>query len=288
MQYMKPVIINADYLFASDQIPDLKESCEIHFTRFGKNPRPGGNVVFYSDAKHKIFVNVNEPSTSAWVEQADHVIANQHHYTKIVTSNPKILENCSNAVFLAYGTTWLNKSKHHPDSLGTFTEELGNIPKENSVSMLCGALSGKLGYSVRHTIWNHRKNIPAKLNFYSSTRFPIPGEQLLPDDDKIHLFKSMYSVVVESSSEPNYFSEKLIDCLITKTIPIYWGCPNISDFFDTSYWINPQRILTTEYTETYYKENLEKINYNFEKAKQHCVNFVDRIIKAAGEIKYAN
>jgi hypothetical protein len=100
MRYMKPVIINADYLFAPEQIPDLKESCEIHFTRFGKNARPGGDVVFYSDAKHKIFVNVNEPSTSAWVEQADHVIANQHHYTKIVTSNPKILENCPNAVLV--------------------------------------------------------------------------------------------------------------------------------------------------------------------------------------------
>lgn len=278
---MKPIITNADYLFAPEQVPDLKESCEIHFTRFGKNQRPGGLVTFYSDAKNRIFVNCNEPTTSAWVEQADHVIANQHHYTKIMTTNPKILQECSNAVFLPYGTTWLNKSKHHPDSLGVFTEELGAIQKENSVSMICGSLSGKLGYSVRHTIWNHRKNIPAKLKFYSSTRFPIPGEPTLPNDDKIHLFGSMYSVVVESSSEPNYFSEKLIDCLITKTIPIYWGCPNISDFFDTSYWINPQRILTTEYTEKYYNENLEKINSNFEKAKYYASSLLTRVLEKA-------
>ena len=278
---MKPLIINANYLFTPDQIPEVNESCEIHFTRFGKNERPGGSVTFYSDAKHKIFVNVNEPSSSAWVEQADHVIANQHHYTKIVTSNSMILENCSNAEFLAYGTTWLNKSNHHPDSLGTFTEELGSISKENSVSMICGALSGKVGYNVRHTIWNNRKNIPAKINFYSSTRFPIAGEPLLPNDDKIHLFNSMYSVVVESSNEQNYFTEKLIDCLITKTIPIYWGCPNISDFFDTSYWIKPQNMLITEYTEKYYRENIEKINCNFDKAKYYASSLMNRILKVS-------
>jgi hypothetical protein len=107
------------------------------------------------------------------------------------------------------------------------------------------------------------------------------GELLLPNDDKIHLFNSMYSVVVESSNEQNYFTEKLIDCLITKTIPIYWGCPNISDFFDTSYWIKPQNILITEYTEKYYRENIEKINCNFDKAKYYASSLIDRILKVS-------
>jgi hypothetical protein len=34
-------------------------------------------------------------------------------------------------------------------------------------------------------------------------------------------------------SSYNWFTEKLIDCFQTKTIPIYLGCPNIGDFFDT-------------------------------------------------------
>jgi hypothetical protein len=38
--------------------------------------------------------------------------------------------------------------------------------------------------------------------------------------------------VIENDRAPNYFTEKLIDCFALGTIPIYWGCPNIGDFFD--------------------------------------------------------
>jgi hypothetical protein len=88
----------------------------------------------------------------------------------------------------------------------------------------------------------------------------------------------MYSVAIESTDEQNYISEKLIDCLITKTIPVYWGCPNVSDFFDTSYWIDFQRVLVHDYTEEWYNINLEKINKNFEEAKKYCENIFKRIM----------
>ena len=29
-----------------------------------------------------------------------------------------------------------------------------------------------------------------------------------------------------------YFSEKLIDCFQTKTVPVYWGCPAIGEYFN--------------------------------------------------------
>jgi hypothetical protein len=41
-----------------------------------------------------------------------------------------------------------------------------------------------------------------------------------------------FSVVIENWRADYYFTEKLIDCLLTRTIPIYWGCPGISRFFD--------------------------------------------------------
>lgn len=40
-----------------------------------------------------------------------------------------------------------------------------------------------------------------------------------------------YTLAFENTRQENYFTEKLIDAFLTWTIPIYWGCPNIRDFF---------------------------------------------------------
>jgi FkbM family methyltransferase len=40
-----------------------------------------------------------------------------------------------------------------------------------------------------------------------------------------------FCLACENSSHPNYFTEKLVDCFLALTFPIYWGCPNLSEFF---------------------------------------------------------
>ncbi len=40
-----------------------------------------------------------------------------------------------------------------------------------------------------------------------------------------------YSIAMENSAQPNYWTEKISDCYLTWTMPIYWGCPNIHEFF---------------------------------------------------------
>lgn len=44
----------------------------------------------------------------------------------------------------------------------------------------------------------------------------------------------MYSIVIESCRTPGYFTEKLIDAMMCKCVPIYWGDPEIGEHFDTS------------------------------------------------------
>jgi hypothetical protein len=40
-----------------------------------------------------------------------------------------------------------------------------------------------------------------------------------------------YSIAIENSTQKNYFTEKINDCFLFLTMPIYWGCPNITDYF---------------------------------------------------------
>lgn len=46
-----------------------------------------------------------------------------------------------------------------------------------------------------------------------------------------------YSFAFENVSEPNYFTEKLIDCILAGCMPIYWGCSNLGDFFPKNSYV---------------------------------------------------
>lgn len=41
-----------------------------------------------------------------------------------------------------------------------------------------------------------------------------------------------FSVVIENSKQPHYYTEKIVDAFHTLTVPIYWGCPSINQFYN--------------------------------------------------------
>lgn len=56
------------------------------------------------------------------------------------------------------------------------------------------------------------------------------GFQAIPDKwDAIAPYK--YHIVLENSVVPDYWSEKLADSFLGFAFPIYFGCPNIADYF---------------------------------------------------------
>ena len=51
------------------------------------------------------------------------------------------------------------------------------------------------------------------------------------------LINYKYSICIENCEKKNYFSEKFTDAILCWTIPIYYGCYNISDYFpEKSYY----------------------------------------------------
>lgn len=40
-----------------------------------------------------------------------------------------------------------------------------------------------------------------------------------------------YSIVMENSIQKNYWTEKIADSFLSWSIPLYWGCPNLTDYF---------------------------------------------------------
>jgi hypothetical protein len=71
----------------------------------------------------------------------------------------------------------------------------------------------------------------------SCGRFNNTVGYLLPETDTPEYYKFMsqykYTICFENSQIDYYFSEKLINAYISKTIPIYWGCPQVPEFINT-------------------------------------------------------
>ena len=42
----------------------------------------------------------------------------------------------------------------------------------------------------------------------------------------------MFSIAMENANYPDIFTEKITDCFATGTVPVFWGTPNIGNYFD--------------------------------------------------------
>ena len=59
-----------------------------------------------------------------------------------------------------------------------------------------------------------------------------------------------YSIAIENTSKTDYWTEKISDCFLSFTVPIYFGATNIGDYFpeESFIWLpidNPQQALET-------------------------------------------
>ena len=67
----------------------------------------------------------------------------------------------------------------------------------------------------------------------------LPNKNDLINESKYNGLKDYsYSLCFENSSYDNYFTEKFTDCILSWTIPIYFGCSNIKNYFpEDSFYI---------------------------------------------------
>lgn len=83
----------------------------------------------------------------------------------------------------------------------------------------------------------------------------------------------MFSIAMENSIINTYYTEKILDCFLTGTVPIYWGTNKIGEIFDKRGILHfnnieeLKNILETLSTQKYF-EMLPYIQQNFDKAKK--------------------
>lgn len=161
-------------------------------------------------------------------------IENNHDQFKIVlTCNKYLLEKYPNKFKLQlYGTTWIN-------------EQYRKIYVKNKLcSIIASNKKNTTGHKLRHSIIDYLiMNNNNNVDFYGSRFNNLPYMNTKPytnehsgdhiSNKKINGLKDyMFSICILPSKIDYEFDEKLIDCFLTGTVPIFWGCPSIDKFFN--------------------------------------------------------
>jgi hypothetical protein len=233
--------------------------------------------LYINTNKRTVYIQI-EPE--AIIPSANSIIDNSDKYAFILTFNADILKRCKNAYKYIYGTTWLH------------AYEYNSVNPADKKFMLTSVTGTKLmapGHHFRQVVYNEQLRITSiPTSFYisgnSGTLKQIKQNPTLSRESKMELFQtSQFSLVIENSMQENYFTEKLCDCLITKTIPVYSGCPNISEFFDTTGWIMIDNYSMDELisklntlTEDYYMKHMDIVEKNFHTVKKY-IDFTENI-----------
>jgi hypothetical protein len=192
----------------------------------------------------------------------DWVIKNKELFSIILTWSDKVLNNCENAIFLPFGSTWLKPKQYEK-----------NYEKKFQVSHVRGNLLKTYGHSLRFEYHDrsHELKIPYKSWEVAGIREQIETCAAA----KCELFgDAQFGVVIENTSHRGYFTEKIMEMFLFKTIPVYWGCSNITDFFRQEGIITFTSIDDAIYQlnnldESYYNNHLEAINENYNRALQY-------------------
>jgi hypothetical protein len=216
----------------------------------------GGGVKVFTDlalaqavgdpAPMKIAMLVESP---AYSEGALRMVR-QHaeEFDAVLTFNADLLRELRHARFYPLGGSWI--------------AEWGLFEKSKMVSIIVGAKRDTEGHEMRHRA--------ADLDV---DRYGKPYTDWM--ESKAEALRDYrYSIVIENVRHDYYFTEKLIDCISQGTIPIYWGCPSIGDFFD------PNGVLTFETVEQLerimdglskedYLSRFDAVRRNIELARQY-------------------
>ncbi len=111
-------------------------------------------------------------------------------------------------------------------------QALFDEPRSKLISIIASNASAIPGHFIRS---NFAKAL--KANF--GDQLDLFGRGLRDMPDKAEALRGYrFHIAIENSSYSNYFSEKITDAFISGAMPIYWGCPNISEYFPENSYVS--------------------------------------------------
>ncbi len=137
----------------------------------------------------------------------------RRRFYRILTRDRRLLASLPNGVFHNHTFAYVD----HPETVDT--------TKSGLCSLIASEKRDQAGHRLRHRIVERvrAEGLAVDVMGRGYAPFKAKADGLAP---------YRYSVVIENSREPAYISEKLIDAALCRTVPIYWGAPDVANWFD--------------------------------------------------------
>lgn len=209
-----------------------------------------------------------------------YVLQHASSFHTIYTYDHDLLICCPNARFYVAAQTWIASEYHQNIDVSLKEYKISTLAGSKCINQSAGHLFRQAIHYGQHgqhelsrfpiTFFRSSVQLPP-LPDLGNNPFLVANTATNSKESLFHTFQ--FAIIIENTTQRNYFSEKLIDCLITKTIPLYYGGVNIHQFFNTTGWI----ILPTTSVEElsshletlhpdYYSSYQDIIEQNYQKA----------------------
>jgi len=135
--------------------------------------------------------------------------------------------------------------------------------KLHQISFLASNKNDAGGHKLRHEI-------------YQKFRYRLPTFGSIVTgyyENKLYALAAYrFSVVVEGERNAGCFSDHLLDCLALKTVPLYWGCPDIGRWFNSAGILSFETLDDLDYLmSNLHPTNQDAIDENVELARRYRV-----------------
>ena len=266
---MKPLIVNLfDSSFAHSRAEDGFDTCtkgkkptKIKWTR---NLMKFEGITVFTDnyLNNSIIDKVKSTTKVAWLLEPRAINPNiykiikktEEKFNYIFTHDKRLLKRSKKYIMSLVGGSWVDK------------EDWGITKKEKLISLICSKRNFTSGHKMRHNV---KPNLGEKyiIDFW--------GREYREFENQSTPLKPYYfSIAISNSRAKNYFTEKLVDCFLVGTFPIYWGAPNIGEYFNKEGIITfntikeLDKVLSKIISPSYYNSHIAAISDNFERAKK--------------------
>jgi hypothetical protein len=168
-------------------------------------------------------------------------------YEMIFTYNDELLEYSNKFKWIFAMGSWIKNPQVHK--------------KNKLLSMIT---SNKIGTEQQRFRYNFAINNIENFDIYGR------GFKEIVDKEE-GLNDYMFSICIENDTFNTYFTEKILDCFATGTIPVYKGTRNIVNHFNADGILFLDDIKISDLTQDLYNSKLSAITDNFERVKNYML-----------------